>query len=648
MMLFEPGKIGRLSVRNRIYMLPMRPVLLDTDGSLSQRAIDFYVARAKGGVGTISTSLWMVERMLEAKMEGSRCVYPMADGFTYVDKISQLADSLHDYNTKMVTQLSAGFGRILPPWCYSWQAPRPPIAPSAQPWLFDPSVTTREISVDEIKTLVQAFAKAARIMASAGVDGIELQGVSGYLIDQFMTTAWNHRTDKYGGNLEGRLRFLMEIIDAIKSATGANLPIIFRYSVFHAMALGRDLEEGLEVARRLENAGVDALSIVIGCHEGKLGRQHTPFTPLGEWAKYAAEVKKVVNIPVIAAGRLGYPDLAEEVLETGKADFIGLGRALLADPEWPNKVLSHKEDEIITCIACGDGCQRRTNQNKYVSCTLNPATGMEKELAIIPAETKKKVLVVGGGPAGMEAARVARLRGHEVTLWEKSDKLGGNLIPASIPDFKQDIRMIVTLWSDQLKRTGVKVELNKEATPEAIKEAKPDILFLATGSSPNVPPIPGIELPLVMTAVDVLLGKKKVGKNVIIAGGGSIGAETALYLAQQGKKVTLIEMTDKIAVEVFDESRGQLLRLLSENKVEQLTESTLLEIVTDGVMIKTKSGEQKISGDTVVLAMGMKSNISLTDKMQRAGSEFVTIGDCVKPRRIIDAIWEGFRRARVA
>ncbi len=648
MKLFEAGKIGKLNIRNRIYMLPMRPVLLETDGSQSQRAIDFYLARAKGGVGIISTSLWMVERSLEAKMEDGRCVYPMADGFTYVDRISQLADALHDYDTKMVAQMSAGFGRILPPWCYSWQAPRSPIAPSTQPWMYDPKIIARELSIEEIQKLVKAFSRASQIMYSAGVDAIEIQGVSGYLIDQFMTSAWNHRTDKYGGNLDGRLRFLLEIIDAIKTGSGGNLPIIFRYSLFHEMPEGRDKDEGLEVARRLENYGVDALSIVIGCHESKLGRTHTPFNPLGEWANYSAEVKKVVKIPVIAAGRLGYPELAEKILEDGKADFIGMGRGLLADPEWTNKVKQGREDEIITCIACGDGCQRRTNQNKYVSCTLNPLTGIEKELALTPAIIKKKVLVIGGGPAGMEAARVARIRGHEVTLWEKSDKLGGNLIPASVPDFKEDIRLITKRWSDQLKKLGVKVELNTRATPQAIKKVSPDVVFIATGSQPSIPPIPGIKQSNVVTAVDVLLGKKNIGENVVIAGGGSVGAETALYLAQQGKKVTLIEMTDKIAVEVFDESRGQLLRLLNENKVNQLTESTIQEILPDGVRIKTKTGEQKISGDTVILALGMKSDNSLTDQMQQSGFEVVNIGDCVKPRRIIDAVWEGFRRARIA
>lgn len=647
MKLFEPGKIGNLSIKNRIYMLPMRTVMLEADGTLSQRGIDFYEARAKGGAGIISTSLWMVERSLEAKMEHGRCVYLMADGNTYIDRISQLADTLHDYDTRLVTQMSPGFGRILPPWCYSWQAPRPPIAPSAQPWMYDAKIMARELSKEEIRKLVRAFGNASLIMHTAGVDAIEIHGLSGYLIDQFMTPKWNHRTDEYGGSLDGRLRFLFEIIDAIKSGSGGNLPIIFRYSLFHGVDGGREIDEGLEIARRLENIGVDAFSVVIGSHESDLGRTHTPFTPLGLWANYAAEVKKVVKVPVIAAGRLGYPDLAEKVLEEGKADFIGLGRGLLADPQWPNKVQQGRNDDIIICVACGDGCQKRANENKYVSCALNPHSGMEKELALTPAEEKKRILVVGGGPAGMEAARVARLRGHDVTLWEKSDRLGGSLIPASVPDFKQNLVSIMTRLTQQIRKLGVTVELNREATRETIEELDPEIIFVATGSRPLILPIKGVERESVVTAVDLLLGKKQPGDNVAVVGGGAIGAETALYLAEQGTRVTLIEMLDKMAADVFDESRKLLLQLLDKHNVAQLTRSKVIEITESGVTVETEAGPQEIQADTVVLALGLCPENKLLEKLRRTGRKVISIGDCAAPRKIMDAIWEGYRKARV-
>lgn len=648
MKLFEPVKISKLQVKNRLYMLPMRPVLLDSDGALSQRAIDFYIARAKGGVGIICSSVWMIERSLEAKMEDTRCVYPMADGRTYIDRISQLADSLHDYDTRLVAQLSAGFGRILPPWCYSWQAPRQPFAPSDQPWMYDPAIIARGLTKDEIHMLVERFGAATNIMTSSNVDAIEIHGTSGYLIDQFLTPAWNHRTDEYGGNLDGRLRLLLEIIEEIKSASHNNIPVIFRYSLFHDMPDGRDLDEGLEVARRLEQAGIDAISVAVGCHESKLGRQHTPFTPLGLWAEYAAEVKKVVKIPIIAAGRLGFPDLAEDILKTNKADLIGLGRPLLADPDWPNKVKGGREEEIIYCIACGDGCQARTNQNKYISCALNPLTGMEKELAITKAEKKKNVLVIGGGPSGMEAARVLALRGHEVTLWEKTEQLGGNLIPAAVPDFKRDLITIIDRLSRLINQLGVKVQLGKEATVKAVDEMKPDVIFIATGSKHVLPMIPGIENEFVMTASELLLGQKRAGDNVVVIGGGAIGAETALHIAQAGKHVTLVEMLSTIAMDVFDESRKQLLHLLDNNGIKILTGSTVKLITAKGVVVSSDQGNQTLRADTVVLAVGMKAENRLLEDLHKTQIEVVPIGDCVKPGKIIDAIWTGFRKARVA
>jgi NADPH-dependent 2,4-dienoyl-CoA reductase/sulfur reductase-like enzyme len=350
---------------------------------------------------------------------------------------------------------------------------------------------------------------------------------------------------------------------------------------------------------------------------------------------------------VIAAGRLGFPELAENILEEDKADFIGLGRGLLADPEWPNKVQQGLTDEIITCIACGEGCQRRANQNKYVSCVLNPLTGMEKELALAPAAVKKKVLVAGGGPAGMEAARVARLRGHDVTLWEKSDRLGGSLIPGSVPDFKQEIVTIVTRLSRQIQTLGVTIELNREATPETIEKLDPDVIFVATGSQPLVPRIMGVDQEFVMTAVDLLRGKKQAGENVAIIGGGAVGAETALYLAQMGKKVTLIEMLGIIAADIFDESRKQLLQLLDKYNVTQLTESKVVEITGGGVIVDTRSGNQVIQADTVVLALGLCSETRLLENLRQTGRKVVAIGDCVFPRRIMDAIWEGYRKARI-
>ncbi len=505
MKLFESGKIGRLQVKNRIAMSAMSVGgLAHPDGRLSKRGIDYYVARAKGGAGLIITGACEVSRDIERFS-----IHPLGDdliidGTLYAAWLEELADGVHDYGAKIAVQLNAGWGRVLPRERLIRSGMKSPVAPSSVPWVHDPRVMTRELTTEEVEQLVQSFGVAAEVAGHAGIDAIELCCHAGYLFDQFLTPLWNRRTDQYGGDLEGRLRLVVEVVQGIKEVLGLSYPVIIKFGLTHYFEGERKIEEGLEIARGLEAAGVDALCVDAGSYETRYWSIPSEFQPPGCTVNLSEKVKKVVNIPVMVVGKLGYPQLAEKALQEGKADFVALGRTLLADPEWPNKVRDGKLEDIRPCIGCLEGCYRRILDGKPIGCTVNPATGREVDFVIGPSEKKKTVLVIGGGPGGMEAARVAALRGHRVALWEKGNALGGNLIPASVPDFKRDYRRLTNYLATQIKKLGVDIKLDKEATPALIHNIAPEVVFIATGSLPVIPEIPGVKKGNVVTAVAIL------------------------------------------------------------------------------------------------------------------------------------------------
>lgn len=642
MKLFEPGKIGRITLKNRIVMASINTSgTINPDGTLSQRGIEYYVARAKGGAGLIITGASRVSREIEYSPKVHRVLF--VDGGIHIAWLNELADAVHDYGAKIAVQFQPGRGRVATKKVVRSGAA---VAPSPIPCFFDPDVIARELTVEEIGRLIKAFEVGAETVRAAGIDAIELNFHAGYLGDEFVTALWNKRSDKYGGDFDNRLRFPLEVIAATKRGAGEDFPVIYKFGLTHYLAEGREITEGLEIARRLEAAGVDALTIDSGCYETQYWTFPAAYQLPGCMVDLAERVKKAVGIPVIAIGKLGYPVLAEKVLVEGKADFIALGRALLADPDWPNKVKEGKLEDICPCLGDFDGCLRRSVEQKYVSCTVNPATGMEREFAIQSAEKKKSVLVVGGGPGGMEAAIIAKLRGHEVTLWEKGDTLGGNLIPASVPDFKQDYRRLVDYLSVQVRKLGVNVELNKKATAELICQMKPMVLIVATGASPVIPEIPDGKRGTLFTASDVLLGKGEVGDSVVILGGGLVGCETALYLKQKDKKVTIVEILDDIMRDVFPANRMCLLQLLAD--VQILTNTKVLRMMGEGIAVANEHGKERIlEADTVVVAIGFQANRVLLESLDGEQLETYAIGDCVEPRKVINAIWEGFRLARL-
>lgn len=642
MKLFERGRIGRLEAKNRIAMAPMGTNgLTDIDYGYSRRLIDFYAARAKGGAGMIMTGAAVVNTALEG---GITHFLPRLDSPAYMGRLSEFCDAMHHYGARLVLQLTLGFGRVN----FVQNNPIQPISASVLPCFLDPGVMTRELTIEEIQSLVTSFAISAGMAKVAGVDAIEIHGYGGYLLDQFQTALWNKRTDEYGGDLDGRLRFSMELIGATRAAVGDDFPIIFKLTLDHYIEGGREIEEGLEIAKRLENAGVDALHVDGGCYEVWNRVIPSMYEPAACQIHLSEALKEVVSVPVIAHGKLGNPQIAEKVIAEGKADFIALGRPLLADPEWPNKVKRARLDDIRPCIGCNEACIARGYDMKYLSCSVNPLAGMEKEYALTPVEKKKSVLVIGAGPGGLEAARVAASRGCEVTLWEKTDQLGGKLILASIPDFKRDIKPLIAYLSTQVEKAGVKIELMKEATPELVQQLNPDVVMIATGSLFRLPNVPGTEGDRVFSIVDLFREKREAGETVIVVGGGLCGCETAVYLARKGKQVTIIEMREQLIPEGININTMMAIQaLLAQSKVEVLLNTKLVEITKESAVVETNGAKKALEADAVVMATGFTWDPTLRDRLEGKGPELFTIGDCSEPRNIQGAIWDGFHASRI-
>ncbi len=649
--LFTPIKIGRVEVKNRVCMAPMGTEgLVDKDGLPTQRLIDYFVERAKGEVGLIITNLFKVENEIEKHKIATPIITYHA-----MPLLTELIEAVHSYGSTILFQLTAGFGRVAHPSILDCK----PVSASALPNFWCPEITCRELTTDEVERLVEAFGDAAELLAEAGADGVELHGHEGYLLDQFTTSIWNRRTDKYGGNLRDRLRFPIEVMREIKKRAGNNFIVQYRFSLKHYLkdfdkgALpgeefeekGRDIEEGMEMAKLLEEAGFDSLHVDAGCY-GSWYWAHPPiYQEAGCMLGMAEKAKSVVGIPVIGVGKLDNPEIAEKAIREGKADLIALGRGLLADPYWALKVKEGRLREIRPCIGCHE-CLERIITNRPLSCAVNPTCGRERLLKIEKANDRKRVVVIGGGVAGMEASRVLALRGYDVTLFEK-EELGGNLIPASCPDFKRDLRRLLEWYRYQMEVLGIRVEKRKVEGEDIVK-LNPDVVIVATGSSPVVPDIPGVNRPEVITSVDLLRGVKQAGDKVVVIGGGLVGCEVAIWLAKRGKDVTIIEILPKLlSGEVSEVNRMMLLDMLSFYNVKIKVNSEVLEIGDGEVHVINKgSGERsKIEFDTVVLACGFKPNREVYDLLANKVKRIYLIGDSKRPRRVKDAVWEAFQIA---
>ena len=637
MKLFEPGKIGAMEVKNRIVMAAMGVgAMAEADGAWGERMREYYIARARGGTGLITTAAVFASQKLE--LPNRLDIY--SDG--HLESMHKVVETLHRYGAKVSVQLTAGFGRVV------WQqyGITTPISASAVPYFWNPTVITRAITLAEAEELAQAFGGAAKRCRMAGVDAVELNGHEGYILDQFMTGLWNQRSDKYGGSKEKRLTFVREAIAAIKNEVGEALPVIYRFGIDHYFEGGRTTEESLWIARQLQAMGVNAFHVDAGCYETSWWSHPPTYQPSGCLVDVAEKVKGVVEAPVIAVGKLQYPALAEKVLQEGKADFIAIGRGLLADPDWPNKVMEGRFEDITPCIGDHEGCSSELHWKRAASCTLNPACGHEKEWGLTPIKRKKAVLVVGGGPAGMEAARVAAIRGLNVTLWEKTDRLGGNLWPASVPEFKKDLRDLINYQTNQLNKLPVEIKLNHEAKAQDIIDLGAACVIIATGARQENLKYPGADSDSVVTTVDLLLNRRQLGKRVIIVGGGFIGCETAVYLAQKDHQVTLTSRRVQMLTDMNFHNRQMLFRMMADNNVQILTDAWPVEIIAGGMLVKRNGEDRSLSAESFVVSGGMTSCNELQKTLDGKITELYAIGDCVEPRLVINAIWEAFHTAR--
>ncbi|MCR0204428.1 FAD-dependent oxidoreductase [[Clostridium] innocuum] len=653
--LFQETKIGACTIKNRISMAPMGPVgYADAFGGFNQRLQDYYVERAKNNVGLIITGICSVDMSIEGiPSNGLPC--PTTNPLAFIHSTYSMNDRIHAHGAKIFLQLTGGLGRSALPGFTAKH-----IAPSENPNRFDPRITHREMTKEEIMNLIKRFIESAVIAKKAGFDGVEIHAVhEGYLLDQFAIALFNKRTDEFGGSLENRLRVSTEIVKGIKKVCGADFPVSLRYSLKSCMKAvrqgglpgeeykeaGKDIEEGIEAAKILVAAGYDSLNVDAGTYDSWYWNHPPMYFEDGMYREFGRILKKEVDVPIILAGRMDDPDMAVQALQDC-CDIISYGRPLLADAEFAEKIRTGRTDEIRPCLGCHEGCLGRI-ANGPVSCAVNPACGREEIYGISLACTKKTVLVIGGGIAGLETARVCAKRGHSVILCEKSGQLGGNLIPGGVPHFKRYDRKLISYYKRQMELLGVDVRYNEEVTAEGIDRYHADVIVCASGSTPRKLHIDG-PLP-VASADEVLLGHKAIKGNVVIVGGGLVGCETGIWLAQQGNQVTIVEVADEIlggAGALPHMNHFMLEDLITYHKIAVHTKASVVTSTTDGVVISTEQGDITLPADGIITSVGYLANNAIYEQLKDLDIPVHNIGDSNRVHNIMYAIWDAYELAR--
>ena len=630
---FEPGKIGNLEIKNRLVVSAMSSHLGNDDGTPNEAVNAYLVAKVKGGWGLVFT-----EDLGVTKDAGSDPVVGSLWNDSQIPAWTETVRQVHEAGGLMGAQIyHAGRERKLT--AYDTH----PVAPSA---IKEPTMNyiPRELTVDEIHDLVKAFGEAAGRAKKCGFDCVEIHGAHGYLVNQFMSTFSNKRTDEYGGTLINRMRFALEIVAACREAVGPDFPILFRFNTSDYVEGGIEIPEATVMAKMLEEAGVDA----IHCSQGMFVSKHTliapGFVPVMNYANNAAAIKAAVNIPVLAVGRYNDIYMSETMLRDGKADFVVMARASLADPELPNKAKAGQVEDIIHCIGCNQGCTGEAAIGGKVNCLANPHTAKETVYDLSIVENPKKVIVAGAGVSGLSAAIGAAERGHKVSVYEASNEIGGQWLAAMAPPGKSEYAALIVNYRRQMKKYGVELHLNTPLTKEIVETEKPDAVILATGSNPMFLPIPGLDnREFVKTAIEVLRGRTAYGKNVVVVGGGMTGAETAVFLGVQGCNVTMIEMAPDIITDAVAQPKICLLDHIKKYQIEVHTHTKLTK-VGDGTVYAEEHGEpiEFKHIDMVVNAMGVRSHNPLEAELADCGCKVVVVGDASSTKNGYKNIREGF------
>jgi len=633
--LFTSLRIGNLEVPNRIVMLPMSTGFCEGDETVGNRFINFFTARARGGAGLIVIPFSPIA-------DGSPVVPGVFDD-RFLPGIRRLTAAIGAQGAKSACQLILSYHVIFRDHLPEVVAPSPVLNQLLH-------VVPRAVTIEEIRFIVEEYGKAARRAREGGFDAVEILVGGGYLLNRFLSPVSNKRDDEYGGTLENRMRILLEIIVSVQKDAGDDFPISVRLNIEEQMPGGHTVEDSLIVAKALENAGGRLINAYTGWHEAPVPTV-APSLPKGAFAHLAGKIRSCVGIPVITANRINDPFVAEKILVAGQADLIGMGRALLADPELPNKAKSGRVEEIVPCLACsrclGEILTIYKVWGERVStfCTVNPLAGKESQGDLRPAGTVKNVCIVGGGPAGLEAARTAALRGHKVILFEKESETGGWLRVGCLPPHKEEIRTLALSMAVRAQKAGAEIRLCREAGPQTIVAEKPDVLVLALGAASLVPPIPGVHGSHVVLAEDVLTGRKTVRGSVIVIGGGLVGCETAEFLVERDARVTavtVLEMLDHMAAAISPTYRPFFIARLKKMGVRMETKTTVEEITPQGVRVNRRGRQEFIAGEAVIIAAGLKADPAQVGKFRGVAPEIYAIGDCVQPRMIKEAIEEGF------